>query len=77
MGEALPVLPASSVAIALRECWPDDAVDVSHDIEYGACVIRAPSGLPSSRNWTLATPLLSDAWAASVTGPETVALSAG
>ena len=37
----------------------------------------APSATPSSVNWTFVTPTLSDAFAVTVTVPETVAPAAG
>ena len=47
-------------------------------IEYGDVVSAAPRALPSSVNWTLVTPTLSEAFAETVTAvPLTVVLAAG
>ena len=47
-------------------------------IEYGLVVPAAPRFTPSSMNWMLVTPTLSEAVAETVTfAPETVALLAG
>src|SRR2546423_1585338 len=50
------VFPAASRARAARVCAPLAAVVVFQGAEYGAAVSSAPRGLPSSRNWTPATP---------------------
>ena len=50
---------------------------VFHEIEYGLATSSAPSAMPSSMNWTPATPMLSLADAETVTVPVTVALAAG
>src|SRR5437899_2282552 len=72
------VLLAASRATAVR-VWllPLAAAVVSHEAEYGAVVSSAPRGAPSSRNWTPATPTLSEALAVTVTMPETVAPELG
>src|SRR4029077_4425926 len=64
-------LPAASRATAVSECVPFATGAVSQLIAYGAEVISGPSGLPSSENWTPATPTSSDAVAATETVPET------
>ena len=57
---------------------PSDALVLSQVMLYGATVSGAPSGAPSSRNWTLVTPTLSVAFAETVTvAPETVDAAAG
>jgi hypothetical protein len=72
------VLPAASRALALR-VWllPLAAVVVSQATEYGAVVSSTPKGSPSSRNWTPATPTLSEAAAVTATAPLTVDPEAG
>src|SRR5207248_1795196 len=74
---AVAVFPAASRATAVRTWTPSATVVVFHEIEYGAVVSSAPSGVPSSLNWTPTTPTLSEASAATVTVPPTVALFAG
>jgi hypothetical protein len=71
------VLPAASRATALRVWVPTEAVAVFHATEYGAVVSSAPRLAPSSRNWTPATPTLSEALAETVIVPETVAPALG
>jgi hypothetical protein len=71
------LLPAASTAVATRVWLPFDVVVVFHEIEYGAVVSSAPICVPSTRNRTRATPTSSDALAAMVTVPETVAPDAG
>jgi hypothetical protein len=66
-------LPAASRALAVRECEPLVAVVVFHEVEYGEVVSSAPSAVPSTKNWTPATPTLSEAEALTVVVPETVA----
>src|SRR6266404_451894 len=70
-------LPAASRAIAVMVCEPFVALSVFHCAEYGAAVSSAPALLPSTWNCTPATPTLSEAFAASVTEPDTVAPGAG
>jgi hypothetical protein len=75
---ALAVLfPAVSVATAVRLCWPFANVVVFNDCEYGAVLTAAPRFVPSIWNCTLATATLSEAVAAMVIVPETVAPEAG
>jgi len=74
--EAVAV-PAVSVAVAASECAPFVAVDVFHDVWYGLVVTALPRFTPSSMNCTLAIPTLLEAFAETVTVPETVALAAG
>src|SRR5688572_26683673 len=71
------VLPAASRARAVSVCDPAAAVVVSHAVEYGTVVSSAPTGEPSTKNWTPTTPMLSDALAVTVTVPDTVAPDAG
>ena len=53
--------------------WTPFAVAVvSQETEYGDVVSSAPRLFPSSRNCTPATPTLSDAFADTVTEPDTV-----
>ena len=74
---ALPMLPAASLAVAEIACKPFDNDVVFSELEYGADVNAAPSALPSTLNWTLATPTLSDALAVIEIVPVTVELLAG
>src|SRR5262249_13334256 len=72
------VLPAASLAIAVRIWLPLAAAVVSQFVEYGADVSSEPRLLPSSLNWTPVTPVSSDALAETVTlEPETVTLFDG
>ena len=50
---------------------------VSQEALYGALVSAAPRSAPSTVNWTLVTPTLSEAVACTVTVPETVAPPGG
>src|SRR3954468_8885618 len=71
-------LPAASRARADSAWPPFDTGAVFQEIEYGDAVTSAPRFAPSSRNWTPATPTLSDADAETMTpAPETVAPPAG
>ena len=58
-------------------CVPLATDEELHEIEYGDAVTAEPTLPPSTVNWTLATATLSDAFADSVTVPETVAPLAG
>src|SRR4051812_29654397 len=69
------VFPTASRDRADSTCRPLDAVVVFHWTLYGATVSSAPSGLPSSRNCTPATGLVTDA--VTFTVPFTPAPSAG
>jgi hypothetical protein len=69
--------PAASRAIARSVCGPFVAVVVFQLTVKGADVSAAPRFEPSSVNWTLATPTLSEAVAFTFTGPDTVAPFAG
>src|SRR5437899_5872653 len=71
------VLPAASRATAVRVCAPSLAVVAVQEREWGATVTLAPRFLPSSLNWTQATPTLSVALAEIVTVPATVAPATG
>src|SRR5882762_1180694 len=74
---AVAVLPAASRATAVSVCEPLFAVVVFQETAYGAVVSSTPRLAPSSRNWTPATPTLSDALAVTVMVPLTVAPVAG
>jgi hypothetical protein len=66
-----------SVATAAR-VWPPSATEVVfQEKAHAPDVIGAPSGPPSSRNWTLATATLSAAFAVTETSPDTVDPAAG
>jgi hypothetical protein len=67
-----PMLPAVSTARACRWCVPSTTVRVSHTVSNGASESTASSS-PSSRNCTARTPPGSDALAATVMVPDTVA----
>src|SRR5439155_27373878 len=70
-------LPAASRARAVSVCDPLVVVVVFQLTAYGALVPSAPRAAPSRKNWTPATPTLSEAVAVTATGPETVAPLAG
>src|SRR5262252_901948 len=70
-------LPAASRATAVRVCGPLLEAVVSTATENGALVSSAPSAIPSPKNCTPTTPTLSEAFADTVTVPETVAPFAG
>ena len=71
-------LPAASRARAASVCAPLAVVIEFHDNVNGEVSTSAPSAAPSSRNCTPATPLLSDAFADTVTPvPDTMALLTG
>ena len=74
---AVVLLPAASLAIALKVCEPLLTVVVFQEKEYGEAVSRLPKFAPSSRNCTLATPTLSEAVAVTDTVLEIVAPFAG
>src|SRR5712691_810963 len=69
--------PAASRATAVRVCEPLLAAVVFHEMEYGAAVTSVPAFTPSSRNWTPATPALSEALAVTLIVPPTAAPEAG
>src|SRR5947209_2341469 len=72
------LFPAASRATAASACLlPSAAVVVSQVISYGAVTSSAPSGDPSSVNWTPATPTSSAAVADTVVVPDTVASETG
>src|SRR5580700_8228874 len=75
--ELVALLPAVSMATAVRECLPLVSVPVLRDAEYGTLVLRAPKFEPSTWNCTLAIATLSEALAVTVMVPETVAPEAG
>src|SRR6266508_386976 len=75
---ALVVLfPAASRAVAVTECAPSAASAEFQNIANGRDVTGAPTAVPSTRNWTLATPTLSEASAMRLTFPDTAALDVG
>src|SRR5206468_12674023 len=77
-GTLVPTLLATSKAWAVRVCDPLVAVAVSQMIEYGGVVSGPPRATPSSLNWTVVTPTLSEAVADTITAePDTVAPSPG
>src|SRR5436190_388665 len=63
-------LPAASRAVAVRVCEPLPVLAVFQETEYGEVVSSAPKAAPSSRNWTPATPTLSEAVALTAVVPE-------
>ena len=70
--EEVPTLPEVSLATTLIVCVPFVAVVVFQVYVYGAIVTGVPTNAPSMTNWTLETPILSEAEAVSVTAaPET------
>ena len=71
------VLPAASRANAVMVCDPLGTLPDGQLTEYGALVSSAPISAPSTWNCTPTTPTLSDASAAALTDPETVAPAAG
>src|SRR5687767_12103910 len=71
------LLPAASRARAVSVCEPFPTVVVSHAVEYGALVSSAPCGTPSTKNWTPATPALSEASASTGIVADTVAPAVG
>ena len=76
-GRTSVVLPAPSRAIAVSVCGPFEAAVVSHATEYGFVVSSVPKFVPSSRNCTPATAVLSAADAVTFTVCDTVAPLAG
>ena len=70
-------LPAASRATAVSVCGPLLAVVVLQVAEYGEAASSVPRGAPSSMNCTPATPTLSEAVAATVMFPDTVAPPTG
>src|SRR5215831_9829426 len=63
--------PAASRAVAVSMWEPLDVALAVHVVEYGEAVTSAPRFAPSSRNWTPATPMLSEALAETVIVPVT------
>src|SRR6266581_8293421 len=77
---AMPVpglRPPIQLTVAASVCEPFATLVVSRATEYGAAVSSAPSAAPSNRNWTPATPTLSEASALTLIVPDTVAPFAG
>jgi hypothetical protein len=74
---AVAVFPDVSVATAEILCVPLATDEEFHESEYGDAVTAEPVFVPSTVNRTLATATLSDAFAESVTVPDTVAPLAG
>src|SRR5436190_530479 len=70
-------LPAASRARAVKKWKPLAAVAVSQETEYGTLASSAPRLAPSTLNWTLTTPTLSEASAVTAMVPETVDPDAG
>jgi hypothetical protein len=70
--EASDRLPAASRAATAIVCGPFGTEVLLHVNVYGADVRSAPSGAPSRRNCTPATPTSSDAVATRDTDPDTV-----
>src|SRR5437899_480366 len=66
-----------SRATAVSVWLPSDDPVVSQMTEYGSAGTSAPRGWPSTKNWTPATPALSDAFAATVTRLNTVEPAVG
>src|SRR5688500_2780171 len=77
IGAEVVVLPAASRARAVSVCAPLLEVLVFQATSYGAVVSSPPTWVPSTKNLTPDTLTLSDAVAAIVTPPESVAPSAG
>src|SRR5258708_11592571 len=77
--DAVAVLPAASLATAVRVCTVLLTFVVSHDILYEGPdpVTAEPRFAPSNWNWTPVTPTLSVALAETVTVPLTVDPFAG
>ena len=73
----LAVLPAASRANAVMLCAPFGTLPDGQLAEYGAVVSSALRLPPSILNCTPTTPTLSEAFAARVTEPDTVAPAAG
>ena len=76
-GAEVVVFPALSRATAVSVCVPFADFVVSQVALYGAAVLSAPSGWPSRRSCTPATPTLSLALAVTVTDVATVCPGAG
>src|SRR4029077_19460636 len=74
---AVVVLPAASRATAVNVCEPLLTLVVFHATAYGAVVCSRPKFALSRRNWTPATPTLSEALAVRLIVPLTVAPFAG
>ena len=70
-------LPAASRARAVNVCAPFETVRVSHANAYGGAASSTPALTPSTRNCTPATPMLSLAFAVTLTMSDTCALLAG
>jgi hypothetical protein len=66
-------LPAKSVARAESLCVPLAVRAVLKEVVKGYVVSGAPRGCPSRRNWTLPTPVMSEAVAETETEPVSVA----
>ena len=73
----LDVLPAASRATAVTLCAPFGTLPDDQLTEYGAVVSSAPRLPPSILNCTPTTATLSEAVAATLTAPETVAPAPG
>src|SRR5687768_15841536 len=71
------VFPEASLARAVNAWEPSVDVVVFQLVSYGAAVSSAPSGAPSTKNWTPAIPTSSVALAVTVIVAETVEPDAG
>src|SRR5690606_23788360 len=76
-GADVVVLPLASRARAVSVWVPFATVVVSQDTEYGANTSSCPTGAPSTKNCTPATPTLSDASATSTMEPRSDASGCG
>src|SRR5687768_3574264 len=77
IGAEIVVNPAVSRATAVSECGPFVSVAVFSEVEYGETVSSGPIAFPSTRKVTPPTATLSDAFAAMVMRPDTIAPAAG
>src|SRR5687768_11664209 len=71
-GADVRVLPAASRAVAVRVCAPSATLDVVQLTLNGEIVSADPSGVPSTKKVTAATPVSSEALAVTGTVPDTV-----
>ena len=77
MAGDVAVLFDVSLAVAASVCVPSATAVVFQEKTNGADVMGLPVSVPLIRNWTLATPTLSEAAAVTATVPETVEFGAG
>ena len=71
------LFPAESRATAVSVCRPSGTIAVFQATANGGVLTSVPKLAPSMRNWTPATPMLSEAYAEIVIAPETVAPGPG